>query len=402
MIRGLVALSLAISGAACRFPEPMPPVNPLVLPESSPVWTDETLLKRIGKSPHDYFRFVNIAFAGEVCRIFETVMPVLPTVNLHGDAHLEQIAVTSTGFGLADFDDSASGPPVIDLVRFRVSIEIALRQLGWEAHSAEVQESFMQAYRLGLSDNPEAPPIPAAVARIRSDFETNIGSFLEAAESRMLPVSGPEKEEAEEGYARYVELMLRIHPSWTESMLGLKRWGFLSQEGIGSATTRRYLARIEGRSADPDDDVILEAKELRDISGVPCVVAQRGGALRVIAGAVRFGQQSDPYLAIIPRGSEEAADDPPWWVQSWHPTYTELDVDSSLESVTELKTVVETAGFQMARGHTNLLPPPFDRQLCELVRVMLGERQLDIRSAVAELTRLTLAAHQELNELEDS
>jgi protein SCO1/2 len=51
-----------------------------------------------------------------------------------------------------------------------------------------------------LSDTAEAPPIPAAVVRIRSDFEANIGSFLEAAESKMLPVSDTEKEEAEKGW----------------------------------------------------------------------------------------------------------------------------------------------------------------------------------------------------------
>jgi Ser/Thr protein kinase RdoA (MazF antagonist) len=42
-------------------------------------------------------------------------------VNLHGDAHLEQFAVTDASFGLIDFDDAVGGPAVIDLLRFGVS-----------------------------------------------------------------------------------------------------------------------------------------------------------------------------------------------------------------------------------------------------------------------------------------
>ena len=230
-------------------------------------------------SAHDYFRFINVLFAGEVCCRFDAVMATLPTVNLHGDAHIEQIAKTPGGTGLGDFDDSASGPPVIDLVCFGVSIELTLAQLGWAGESTSALDHFLDGYRAGLRGAP-APPPPQVVVRIGEGIESEEGSFLEWAESRMGAVSGDDRSEAEEAYMRYVALMLDIHPDWEEARFALKRWGLLSEGGIGSATTKRYLARIEGASLAAEDGVIIEAKELRDLQGVPCVIAQRTSCTR--------------------------------------------------------------------------------------------------------------------------
>jgi hypothetical protein len=76
------------------------------------------LLERLAATAHGYFRFVNTAFESETCRLFSDVASSMPEVNLHGDAHVEQYAVTSLGRGLTDFDDCTRGKPVIDLVRF--------------------------------------------------------------------------------------------------------------------------------------------------------------------------------------------------------------------------------------------------------------------------------------------
>lgn len=89
------------------------------------------LVERIVGTPHGYFRFINRQFAGRVCEMFAEDVARLPPVNLHGDAHLEQYAVTEMGYGLADFDDAAVGPAAIDLVRFGVSLRLAGEELGW-------------------------------------------------------------------------------------------------------------------------------------------------------------------------------------------------------------------------------------------------------------------------------
>src|SRR5688500_9784188 len=56
--------------------------------------TNPDLLQRIAASPFQYFRFTNTGFAAAICAAFEDILPALPAVNLHGDAHLEQFAVT--------------------------------------------------------------------------------------------------------------------------------------------------------------------------------------------------------------------------------------------------------------------------------------------------------------------
>jgi hypothetical protein len=390
-LRSMALFALVVTMAGCSTE-----TNPLALSSAEEKALSAELRQKITRSPHDYFRFVNTRFAKEVCRRFEPVVASMPYVNLHGDAHLEQFAVTPHSAGLADFDDSVTGPPVIDLIRFGVSVDLTARQRGWERARNQALDAFFAAYRRALADT-SATPLPAVVSRMRADFPSSRTSFLEWAEGEMVVVSGQAKVEAEKGYARYVGLMRRIHQDWTETFFELKRWGTLEGKGIGSAMTPRYLARIEGPTAADDDDIILEAKEVRDLSTVPCVEAQRGDALRVIAGSVRFGRQPDPFLAIIPRGLDEAPDDPPWWVQSWSPDYTELDIRESLNSEDELVELVAWIGAQMARGHTNLLPPPYDLQQRELVRVTLAAHGPEMRTAIADLSELTIAAHRALS-----
>ena len=88
------------------------------------------LLKRILSSPHGYFRFINIHFGQVVCTRYAEMLSRAPRLNLHGDAHIEQYAVTDLGRGLTDFDDSSSGPGLLDLLRFGVSLRLTLAANG--------------------------------------------------------------------------------------------------------------------------------------------------------------------------------------------------------------------------------------------------------------------------------
>ena len=369
--------------------------NPLALPADAAQQKNAKLRGKLAASPHNYFRAVNLRFAREVCRRFERVIITLPLVNLHGDPHVEQFAVTEHSVGLSDFDDSVSGPAVLDLVRFGTSVVLTAKAHGWDG--PQLRELFLSSYQQALRSLPgrEAEPaaLPSIVKRIRQGFSKSRSAFLNWAESRMVPPKEPRKSEAEQGYARYVQLMLRLDEERDEAFFALKRWGILEGQGIGSASAMRLLARIEGPSPAPEDDVILEAKEIGDMSSVPCVDARRGNALRVVAASVRFQTQADPFLAIIPRGADEALDDPPWWIQSWSSNYAELDLQRSLQSQSELAKVVTFVGNQMARGHTNLLPPPFDAQLAALVTQMLAEHGPAIIAAIDSLAELTLMAH---------
>src|SRR5258707_15660182 len=76
------------------------------------------LIERIRADTYDYFRFVNRSWLGRVCDDFAKDLEGLPIVRLHGDAHVEQFALTQDAWGLDHLDDSARGPAVADIVRF--------------------------------------------------------------------------------------------------------------------------------------------------------------------------------------------------------------------------------------------------------------------------------------------
>jgi len=350
----------------------------------------ESLVRRIVQSPFQYLRFTSRGFAKRVCEIFADVMPTLPTVNLHGDAHLEQFAVTSTGYGLVDFDDATAGPAVIDLVRFGVSLRIAARLRGWNADGAI--DAFLAGYRKALEDPEATSPPPDFVVRARRNFSDDKVAFLDRSEDEMIPLPPKDEAKALAGYARYVQLMTATDPSKSPAFFALKSFGNL-RGGVGSALDRRLLARIEGPTPAPEDDVILEAKELQDLRDVPCVQSKLvGGRFRTVVGRARLGDGKDPFLALIPRGKDEAPDEPPFWIQSWLPDYRELDAETDLKNEQELEQIAFQVGMQLGHGHVVQIATPFDDQLRRAELDMLRDQEPRIRAAIDRLTGETLSS----------
>jgi hypothetical protein len=348
------------------------------------------LLDRILENPFQYFRFTSRGFAARICELFSNVLPSLPTVNLHGDAHLEQFAVTSSGYGLVDFDDATAGPAVIDLVRFGVSLRLAARARGWDPEQAI--DHLFAGYRTALHHPKASIPLPDFVDRARAGFSDDRLAFLDRSEKLMSPLHPKERPQVLAGWARYVQLMTSENPSLNASFFELKHFGNL-RGGVGSALDRRILARVEGPTEAPEDDVILEAKELRDMSDVTCVRAEPiGGRFRTIVGRARLGDGKDPYLALIPRGSDQAPDDAPFWIQSWLPDYRELDAHRDLKNEDELEQIAFAVGMQLGRGHVVQIATPFDEQLRRAELDMLREHETRIRKAIAQMTEETLAS----------
>jgi len=136
---------------ACGAPElsPETAVLAVVSPE---------VLERMRATPHDYFRFINHEWTARVCDVFASDVPQLPTVQLHGDAHVEQYAITSNAWGLDDFDDSTRGPALVDIVRFLGSIELVAQQRGWSrerwSRACSVRQTAMHPRRKHDCENP--------------------------------------------------------------------------------------------------------------------------------------------------------------------------------------------------------------------------------------------------------
>ena len=263
--------------------------------------TNPDLLQRLISDRFQYFRFTNVEFAREVCARFAPIMRSMPIVNLHGDAHIEQYAVTSKARGLHDFDASTTGPAVLDLVRFGASLRVGCRTRGWKANEGEMIDRFFQGYKDALANPRTERPLPRVVTRIRETFSDDRMPFLRWADSLMTPIEPNKMAVFKKGFAGFVEQMNREHPDLEPGYFVLKKAGRLHL-GVGSALDIKLLIRVEGPSAAPEDDMVLEAKEVRDLSSISCVNAIVGDAFRILIAQARMADVPPRFMAQIEVG----------------------------------------------------------------------------------------------------
>jgi hypothetical protein len=160
-----------------------------------------------------------------------------------------------------------------------------------------------------------------------------------------------------------------------------KKVGLL-RAGIGSALAAKYLVRVEGQTEAPEDDVILEVKELVARQSYACVVLT-GGPSRIFAGQARIGYEPFRYPGVLNIG------DRTFWVHAWPDNYAEADV-MTLPSAQELREIAFDAGVQLGRGHPRLATDDEGTRLrVELLRTLPDGR---IVREIERLTRETLYA----------
>ena len=134
----------------------------------------------------------------------------------------------------------------------------------------------------------------------------------------------------------------------------VKRAGWLHM-GVGSAVTRKVLVRVEGPTADPSDDQLLEAKEVTNLVGVPCVEdGAAPPAVRIVDGTRQLGRIKHDILAVgptllIPAAADRAEHWLDWWVSNWEPSYREVNL-SDLRSVKDLADIAFDSGLQLGAG----------------------------------------------------
>jgi hypothetical protein len=357
------------------------------------------LLPRLIDSPHTYFRFINREFTAEVCRRYSDMAETLPALNLHGDAHLEQYAVGDSGRGLTDFDDSAIGPGVVDLIRFGTSVMLAADMNGWSDHAVQFIDVFFDGLRAGVDQPDQRPAPPAVVERIRQDFSNDRLAILASIDSLMDPAS-VDARRLEAGFDLYVEAIREEYPDLPDTFFTSKKAGRLNL-GVGSALDDKYLVRVEGATSSADDDLILEIKQVRDLSGVDCLQRRSSDAFQIMTGQSRIAYQPYTYMGYIflnPRRAEtsehgsEFWDGTTYWVHAWVNNYVEMDVDGTFQSPRELEEVVYDIGVQLGRGHAKDIVAPHEFQLRRALTVWLDDREGDIREASAHMTAETLSA----------
>ncbi len=319
--------------------------NPAALADASP-----ELLGRLRADPFVYFRFINRAWTGRVCELFADLRNQL-VVRIHGDAHVEQFALTRDAWGLDDFDDSTRGPAFVDIVRFLGSIDLATRQRGWTGQRDALWDRFLEGYRRGLSNPNDRPPEPAIVRHLREQAPVTRAAFLAWGETLMQPMDEPTARLVVTAMGNFERFLREKRSDFAPGYFAVRHAGWL-YIGIGSAATRKVLIRVEGPTRDADDDELLEAKEVANLEGLGCLEdPTTPRALRVVHGAQQLGRLKHNILAIGPAMQIPAAADRvehwrDWVMFSWEPSYREVLL-SDLRSVEDLDAIAYDAGVQL-------------------------------------------------------
>jgi hypothetical protein len=349
--------------------------------ESSELARNPRLKARLLGGPHGYFRFINPAFSRSVCRRFQDVMGAQPAVTLHGDAHVEQYAVTDLGRGLTDFDDSSQGPAEIDIVRFGVSLRLAAVERGWPGAGEAAYAAFMRAYRATLQNPTTEAPEPAVVARLRAGFEQDRVACL-ARNEALIEALDEGQPPADEATMVQAVKTLAANSHLPEGFFTKKKGGAL-KIGIGSALVEKYLVRVEGPTDAPDDDVLLEVKQVRDPTGVECVRSAPGPS-RIFVGQARIAYEPFQFPGVFHVG------DKTFWIHAWPDNYAEIDIWKNLTQPRDLEEIAYDVGVQLGRGHpAGLAGDAAARLRASLLRTLPDAR---LEEAVTGLVWETTAA----------
>ncbi len=312
------------------------------------------LLERVGASAFGYFRMLTRQFAARTCYEFRDLRWRLPSVAVHGDAHIEQFVVTDDSYGLADFDRAGFGPAVVDLVRYAASIHLACREVQWSCDPGQAVTAYFNAYR-GALDHPVARSQPAVVDRVRVGVLQDRQAWLQWAEQLMQAMSPAQEQLFREGWFQFVALMRATSPERSEAFYRISRAGAV-EIGIGSALEPKTLIRIAGPTDMPEDDLILEARITAAPDGRECVSRPtNGGSLHVFMLTSLFGQPLPEVFGFLPRdGGGELRE---LWIQSWDRGYRELSW-ADLRSQTDVNELAIDAGTQLAGHFWTTFPEP--------------------------------------------
>jgi Uncharacterized protein conserved in bacteria (DUF2252) len=343
------------------------------------------LLDKVGSSALRYFRLLARQFSARTCFEFRDLRWRLPSVAVHGDAHLEQFVVTNETFGLEDFDQAGFGPAVVDLVRYAASLHLACRDASWPCNPDQAVSAYFDAYRAAL-DHPVTRTQPALVNRVRVRSTQDRQAWYRWADSLMQPLTHADDQSLRQGWFRFVELMKETAPQRPESFYRITRAGS-AQIGIGSALEPKTLIRIAGPSDAADDDLILEARITAPPLEHECVSRPaNGGSLQVLMFTSLLAQHQPEVFGFLPREGAQQA--PELWIQSWDPGYRELAV-ADLQSQTDLNDVAADAGSQLAGHFWTTFPAPLrDHQRFAQLRAfeMSGMRARDLARRLANET----------------
>lgn len=123
--------------------------------------------------------------------------------------------------------------------------------------------------------------------------------------------------------------------------------------------------QIQGPSPALLDDVVLELKEVRDLSQIGCIKASgEFDPYRVLLGQARISSRPSGLLGYM------RMDDLFFWIHAWVYNYHEIEL-GDFSDLKQLSEIVFDVGVQLGRGQPKQIADPFGWQLRrELVQAL--------------------------------
>ena len=212
----------------------------------------------------------------------------------------------------------------------------------------------------------------------------------------MEPLPDEAKANAVAGIALFAQRAHRERSDLAPDYFAIRRIGWIHL-GVGSAATGKMLVRVEGPSADPNDDVLLEAKEPSRLEGLGCLqLPSSTEALRVIDGSKQLGRIRHDILGVVPE-HERKWGVRKWWIRSWEPSYREVRI-ADLDSVKDLSALVYDSAFQLGAGRVSGASPDKTAALRQAELAAVGRLEGRLRQSVRDLIAELLAAWQEFRD----
>ncbi len=316
---------------------------------------DSDTLRKVMAGPHEYFRWVNRSFAKQACARLVGAKLDQPIVALHGDAHLEQFAVTGLGYGLTDFDDVVRGPASMDLVRFGTSLLLAAHGRG-DGRGRLLVETFLSGYWGGLDNTLVLLQAPQVVERARRKFNGDSGERFVKINRLLSRLSASENREVREAFEIYARTALRGHreldPRYFEVVYVRRLHG-----GIGSSSVNRFMVRARGQTDNPADDEFIELKQIDSAQSAACLQTSKRSPDLIATVENALADPPDRFLGgCVIRGKQ-------FWVHAWPRHYWELSIHDDSVTFDDWLEIAKFVGQQLSRGHLASRPSQSNRLL---------------------------------------
>jgi hypothetical protein len=190
----------------------------------------------------------------------------------------------------------------------------------------------------------------------------------------------------------YVEVMVAENSDLEPRYFEVISVGFL-RLGIGSALDRKYLIRIRGPSDHLEDDLMLELKQVRDLTGIECISVSKGSdPFRILVGQSRIAYQPYRLLGYV------RFQDLTFWIHAWVDNYVEASITETFQSPEELAEVAYDIGVQLGRGHPKQIASPLDLQVRREQLRLLERDEARIKATTEDLALEVTAAWKKFSE----